>query len=59
MKIKTLDSIYYLVSQIGLFIAAFKGSLIWVCVFGFCLIDGALALIFVYKVGKEKKHERN
>lgn len=52
---KFLDAIYYIVAQVGIFIAAFRGSLIWVCVFGFCLIDGALTQIFVHHVGGEQE----
>lgn len=40
------DSIFYLMAQIGIFVAAFNGSLVWVCVCGFCLIDGGITLLF-------------
>lgn len=53
--IKLLDCIYYLVAQFGIFISAFNGSLIWVCVFGFCLIDGAIAMVFIHKAKQSKE----
>ncbi len=43
--LRALDCILYLVSQIGIFVAAANGSLIWVCFFGFCLIDEGLTIL--------------
>ena len=45
-KARMLDAIYYLAAQIGIFVAAFHGSVVWTIACGFILIDGALTILW-------------
>ena len=57
MKIRTLDSILYLGANVGIFIAGFRGLLIWVCVCGFILLDEALTILFADAYRKTLKQK--
>ena len=48
-----LDSLLYIVASIGIFVAVFNGSIIWVCVCGFILIDEGIMLV-CKKLSKEE-----
>ena len=50
MKRKTidlLDGLVYIAASIGLFVAAFSGSMIWVCACGFLFIDESITMACV------------
>jgi hypothetical protein len=44
--IEMLDALCYIAASIGIFVAAFKGSMIWVCVCGFVLIDEGITMLY-------------
>ena len=44
--IRRLDAIYYLAAQIGIFVAAYRGSVAWTIACGFILTDGALTILW-------------
>ncbi len=48
-----LDNLLYIAASICIFVAAFKGSIVWVCVCGFILIDEALT--FIHRENREKE----
>ena len=41
-----LDCLLYIAAGVGIFIAAFNGSMIWVCVCGFILIDEGITFFY-------------
>lgn len=48
---------WYIAVQIGKFIAAAKGSLIWVCVHGFFMIDEVITITASWIVKDRHKRE--
>lgn len=55
--IDLLDGLVYMAASIGLFIAAFNGSMIWVCACGFLFIDESITMACV-RLERWRKNER-
>lgn len=57
--ISFLDALIYLSAQIGIFVAAAKSSLIWVCVCGFIVVDEAITIAARWIVEAQHVQNRN
>lgn len=50
------DCLIYIAVSVGIFVAAFNGSMIWVCVCGFILVDEGITMV-VRNISKEEQND--
>lgn len=55
--IDLLDGLVYIAASIGLFVAAFNGSMIWVCVCGFLFIGESITMACI-RLERRAENER-